>query len=82
MSARGNRIAELDDLQRRPAHAVVLLLGQHKQSAWRRTGEDRSGPVSDASTLQVAPLIGARSSGLKIAFVAERSPGVAPADAS
>ena len=44
--------------------------------------EDPSGPVSDVSTLQVAPLIGARSSGLKIALVAERSPGVAPADAS
>jgi hypothetical protein len=44
--------------------------------------EDSSGSVSDVSTLQVAPLIGARSSGLKIALVAERSPGVATADAS
>jgi hypothetical protein len=44
--------------------------------------EDASGAVSDVSTLQVAPRIGVRSSGLEIALVAERSPGVAPADAS
>ena len=61
---------------------LMLLLREHKLSAWRRTSRDPSGAVSDVSTLQVAPLIGVRSSGLKIVLVAERSPGVAPADAS
>ena len=73
MSARGDRVGELDDMQRRPR---ALAVGMAPNV------EDPSGPVSDVSTLQVAPLIGARSSGLKIALVAERSPGVAPADAS
>ena len=81
MSARGDRVAELDDLQRRPraAHAPAT---RAQAVGMAPNVEDPSGPVSDVSTLQVAPRIGARSSGLKIVLVAERSPGVAPADAS